>query len=914
MIRRRLYNPAQLTPDELKASFVAREDTLAEMLRLLAEQAPGRPCQHMMLIGPRGMGKTTLGLRFLHAVAETPALAAAWQPVPFHEESYEIGDLADFWLAALGHLTRATEEPEWADRADALTKEERDGERLAAYAIAALRDYCQRTEKRLILFVENLDAILEQVRNERKIHALRANLIERPEILLLGSANAVFEAIRGHNRPFYEFFRLFFLRGIGPEETGRLLDMLAGREGRPDITQALIHERGRLETLHRLTDGNPRLLVLACRILMETPLGEAIEDLEQLIDEQTPYFKARIEELAPQARKVFHCLADGWKPMLAKEVADAAKLTSSHASAQIRQLVDRGYAREVKLPGAKRAHYEVGDRFYNIYFLLRFSRTNRHRLERLVAFLHELFGPSGMRTMYPAILETLRTNGLHAEDLSDWLQVTAGYVASDQDFPGREDWRSKALDLASSLVGPDSPIVEKIQDAFASQRQTIPFQTGEWLTQGIALVAARRFSDAVQVFRQAADVQPENLLAKLMLGFSLMLSEKYEDSITELERFLAQFSPDDSAGSRLLVGIALGSRCFTLHQLQRLDDAIEGFARTTEWIDPDAPRLLRRMVAALCAVLCASLATSNRLDDAISTSYRMTDYVHPDDPAEMRSMAARLLKIAGDWFWKIERSEEAFSSWQRVAEYVHVDDSVELRKVAVHALAAKGYSQFPKEFTQDATLDRYGESIAAWLPMAEYVRQEDPEDLRRLVGSLLAVSGDILSAYGSFGEAESACTKVMDLDPTHDGSWRVQAEIILRRGDDARLDEAEEYARRAVDLTPGKPLALHTLSNVLVRRGKTKESLDCLDRLLRIERENPHLSEMPGLTHSLIRGVAAGHAKRVRRMMEESGLAESMEPLWHAVRTELGEQLEPLPAEIMDTMREIRREFSQERP
>ena len=914
MIRRRLYNPAQLTPDELKASFVAREDTLAEMLRLLAEQTPGRPCQHMMLIGPRGMGKTTLGLRFLHAVAETPTLAAAWQPVPFHEESYEIGDLADFWLAALGHLTRATEEPEWADRADALTKDERDGERLAAYAIAALMDYCQRTGKRLILFVENLDTILDQIRNEREIHALRANFIERPEILLLGSANAVFEAIRGHDRPFYEFFRLFFLRGIGPEETGRLLDMLAGREGRPDLTQALIHERGRLETLRRLTDGNPRLLVLACRILMETPLGQAVEDLEQLIDEQTPYFKARIEELPPQARKVFHCLADGWKPMLAKEVADTANLSSSHASAQLRQLVEKGYAREVRLPSAKRARYEVGDRFYNIYFLLRFSRTNRHRLERLVAFLHELFGTSGMRSMYPAILETLRTNGPDTEDLSDWLEVTAGYVASDHDFPGREDWRSKAIELANSLIGPNARIVEKIQNAFASERQSTQLQVGEWLMRGVALIAARHLSDAIEVFRQAADVQPENLLARLMLGVSLILGESFEDSNTELERFLARFRPDESAGSRVLVGIASGSRCFTFFQLKRIDDAIEELARMTEWIDPDAPGFLRSMAANLCAVIGGSLTTSNRLEDAISISYRMTDYVHPGDPAEMRGMVAGLLKIAGDYFWKIERSEEAYSAWQRVAEYVHVDDSVELRKVAVHALATKGYSQFPKEFAQDATLDRFRESIAAWLPMAEYVRQEDPEDLRHLVGSLLAISGDILSAYGNFGDAESACTKALDLAPTFEGAWRARAEVILRHGDHARLDKAEEYARRAVDLAPEKPLGLHTLSNVLVRRGKAKESLDCVERLLRIDRENVNLSELPGLTHSLIRGVAAGHGKRVRRMMKESGLAESMEPLWHAVRAELGEELEPLPAEIMDTVRKIRQQFSQEQP
>ena len=40
--------------------------------------------------------------------------------------------------------------------------------------------------------------------------------------------------------------------------------------------------------------------------------------------------------------------------------------------------------------------------------------------------------------------------------------------------------------------------------------------------------------------------------------------------------------------------------------------------------------------------------------------------------------------------------------------------------------------------------------------------------------------------------------------------------------------------------------------------------------------------------------------------MDEAGLIESMEPLWHAIRAELGEQLEPLPAEIMDAVSTIR--------
>ena len=68
--------------------------------------------------------------------------------------------------------------------------------------------------------------------------------------------------------------------------------------------------------------------------------------------------------------------------------------------------------------------------------------------------------------------------------------------------------------------------------------------------------------------------------------------------------------------------------------------------------------------------------------------------------------------------------------------------------------------------------------------------------------------------------------------------------------------------------------------------------------------------EWPGLTESLIPAVAAGHGSRVKRMMEEAGLTEPMEPLWHAIRAELGEELEPLPVEIMETVTDLMQEFS----
>ena len=313
----------------------------------------------------------------------------------------------------------------------------------------------------------------------------------------------MFDAIRGHGQPFYEFFQLFILEGLGPEDTRRMLESFVDVNGTSDLPETLRRERGRLETVRRLTGGNPRLLVLACRMLLESPLGSPLEDLERLIDEQTPYFKARIEELPVQGRRVFHCLAAGWRPMLAREVAAASKLSSSHASAQLRLLVEKGYVRELRLPQAKRVRYEVGDRFYNIYYLLRFSRTDRQRLERLVHFLHDLFGPTGIRTMYPAALEALRERVWPSGYMSDWLGTLARFVASDKEYEGREDWRHSAMDLINKTIGTEAPVLKEIEQAFTGQHPPDHPEFLDKLWRGVELLRSEHHADAEVLHREA---------------------------------------------------------------------------------------------------------------------------------------------------------------------------------------------------------------------------------------------------------------------------------------------------------------------------------------------------------------------------------------------------------------------------
>ena len=824
----------------------------------------------MLLVGPRGMGKTTLGLRFLHAVKESPDLARNWQPVPFHEESYGIGDIAEFWLAALRHLTRATGNPLWEERADALAREEGDSDRLAAYALAALSDHCRASGKRLILFVENLDAVLEQVREEREIHALRATLIARPEILLVGSANAVFDAVRNHGRPFYEFFRLILLEGLGPDETGQLLMALARRHGSQDASRVLDFERGRLETIRRLTGGNPRLLALTCRMLIESPLGPPFEDLEQLIDEQTPYFKARIEALPNQARRVFHYLAEGWQPMLAREVADAAKLSSSHASAQIRQLVEKGYAREIRLPEEKRARYEVGDRFYNIYYLMRFSRDERQRLERLVAFLHELFGTSGKQRMYFQFLDLMRTLGSRFPDAADWLETLAAQVASDSEFPGRDDWRWEALELARNLLGPSSPVAERIQVAFKGKQPAKEPGSKDSILRGADHFEAGRYREAQAAFRDAVEAEPENLLAWNLFGYAQIFNDHDEDALATFELVLDRAPNDGEIQARALVASATAGRGYLYRRLKSIEVDLLALDRVLKQMEIAGPAWLRRTSLAAWRDHCVALAERRRRTEAIELAARGVELVSPDDTPE-------------------------------------------IREIALTALLPIGLMRHPESSGNNPFSETLAAALAIHSRLLVIVRSDDPPRMRRWGAGYLAIVGHWLNTIGKYRDAEDIGRKMTEWDPEYDRSWQVLLDAILQQGDRTRLPEVEEYARRVVELTPKDPNAHGMLSDILACLGRWPESLDLAQRALHLDREGKQPVRLSALTDVLVSAVVAGYGVRVKQMMEEFDLAGFMEPLWHAVREELGERIGPLPAEILDAVNEIRARIAEER-
>lgn len=136
-----LYNPATLGAQQLLREFIDRKGLLERILDILRQNTPDKPQQHLIVIGPRGMGKTMLLCALRHRVNGDATLNAEWLPISFYEEQYGIGDLADFWLEAIRHLESALHRPPQA--ADALL--DHPGDDLAERAIERCADGAWRS-------------------------------------------------------------------------------------------------------------------------------------------------------------------------------------------------------------------------------------------------------------------------------------------------------------------------------------------------------------------------------------------------------------------------------------------------------------------------------------------------------------------------------------------------------------------------------------------------------------------------------------------------------------------------------------------------------------------------------------------------------------------------------------------------
>ena len=386
-------NPAFLSQQDLIDNFVVRHEELNLIMQTIRENTSADHNQHVMVIGSRGIGKTMLLLRATAEVRKDEGLNREWYPLVFSEESYQVCTPGEFWLESLFHLGLQTGDKSWKETYKEL-REELDEKRLCERALNQLLDFADIQKKKILLIVENFNMLIGEQIEEADAWNLRHTLINEKRIMLLASSTSRFDEIDNSDQAMFELFRVQEIEPLNSKQCRELWN---------NISEKPLSEK-QIRPLEILTGGNPRLLMILASFAFQMSFNELMEDLKQLVDNHTEYFKSHLDALAVKERKVYLALAELWDPATAKDVAIAARLNVNSTSSLLGRLVDKGAVVEVKKHGRKK-WYQVSERMYNIYHLMRKRGGPSSRVEAVVRFMVQFYSEDELVKVVKCIAE-----------------------------------------------------------------------------------------------------------------------------------------------------------------------------------------------------------------------------------------------------------------------------------------------------------------------------------------------------------------------------------------------------------------------------------------------------------------------------------------------------------------------------
>ena len=621
------YNPGFLSDDELMDSFCVRTSEFESIVETLQE-SNGNSNPHMIVIGPRGMGKTHLLLRVAAEMRRNPGLKELF-PVVFAEESYEIGTCGEFWLECLNRL--ADQAPS-AERDNLrLTYQDlrtvRNDRILAERCLGSLLDFADHHGQRLVLLVENLNMLFDDMVDKDVGWQLRKTLQTEPRIILLGSATSRFKEIDQPDHALYDLLRVITLRPLDTDECKVLWQTISGNSSTPTI-----------RPLEILTGGSPRLIVILASFGAGQSFRELLDNLLDLVDEHTEYFKSHLDSLPGQERRVYLALARLWKPATTKEIADQARLNTNTCSALLRRLAGRG---AVMIDGgtARRRQYYITERLYNIYYLMRRSRGMAPLVEALIQFMASYYSTSVLVDIGVGMARDAELADSHSRRI---LQQAFENLISLPEMEQQEEHLLKLLthdDVVSQFGSVETlnVVMKIVKEQFAElAKLTVESDRPEDMFDLLDKWVQKSRS---KPNREEAIGEVIALILKIYLLHRHERLEEalavYDDINTQLESFPIFHS---------IVDYLLPAKGWLLSQVKRFDEAVEDFDKVVERLDVSGDS---QLLAQTLVDKGIALGNSGRTEDAIEVYDEVISRFGPLKAPEITGLVASALVTKG---------------------------------------------------------------------------------------------------------------------------------------------------------------------------------------------------------------------------------------------------------------------------
>ncbi|MCL2009643.1 MAG: tetratricopeptide repeat protein [Synergistaceae bacterium] len=877
------YNPGFLGDREIAELFCVRHQELDILIRTL-EKNKGDINRHIVVIGPRGSGKTMLLRRLATEIRAMSELYITWHPIVFMEENYEILSLSDFWKEALYYANNTTattgrrleqlkmEIPVSSEAKDATYEALKNppGGPKNPYtediARARLLEFAERQGKRLLLICENMNDLFS-VLSEQECWKLRNVLQTEKRIMLIGSATARFDQIDHHKKAFYDFFKILNLERLTTKECAELWFSVSGNR---------VHEQ-QAEALRILTGGLPRLVSILAWFGRELSFLELMRDLEELIDDHTDYFKGSLETLPPKERKVFVSLARLWANSPVGIIADEAGMEQPETSAILNRLIKRGIVEEYEEEGKQRPvkrgkTYQLTERLFNIFYLMRRGGAEALFIYDVVDFLIQFFGNDAENTLRE--FSGMDTQNLTERELHWVGYLKESFIKAQTYTVGAEtkessDTLRRKLEENREKLGPEHP------DTLISMNKL-----------------------AITLYKQGHHEEAEKLFREILELRRHALGPEHPDTLSSM--------------NNLAGNLGNQGRYEEAEKLHR-----ETLELRSHTLGPEAPDTLRSMNN-----LAVTLNNQGRYEEAEKLHRETLEMrrhtlgpEHPDTLISMNNLAGNL-----DNQGRYEEAEKLHRETLELRRHTlgpeHPDTLISMGNLAFTLDDQNRYEDAEKLFRETLELRRHT------------LGPEHPDTLMSM-NNLASNLGN----QGRYEEAEKLHRETLELcrhilGPEHPNTLISMGNLAFTLDDQGRYEEAEKLYRETLELFrhtlgPEEPDALRPKNHPVLKTLQTLFSLHC-----KMNKTEPALSELsellqyPAYVRGIITSLADGCIKLAAASTEIShSVAEAIEgslskdllyPLYAGIRLYLGDKMR-LPREVRETAKVIRERIKEQK-
>jgi tetratricopeptide (TPR) repeat protein len=535
-----------MSPETLERIFVQREDIAQDLVDRIILSATTPAKHHSLLIGARGMGKTHLVSLVYYRLQQhrelDDKLIVAW----LEEDQWG----ADSWLDLVVQIFQALGKTT-CDTKGLLAQLQQvsiaDAETLATQLLTELIG-----QKTLLLIIENLDKLFAGLGDSGQ-QKFRSFLQERQCCTILATTPALFAGVQNPSEPFTDFFNLIPLSPLSWEEATVMLQKIAELDGQADLANFLRTPAGkaRVRAVHHLAGGNPRVYTLFAQFITRESLDELVQSFMKMLDELTPYYQSRMNELSNQQQKIVKFLVDRREAVMVKEIATQCFIEQRVVSGQLLQLRNKGYV--VARANGRESFYELTEVLMRL--CMEVKKYRGQWVELFVDFLRIWYRPAEREEK----LAMLRGNGGLISDehlelalMSDEDPVLLAVSRAFLNYVVQKDGRlaiqvlSELLDLGKISNKQHQKLSELVKSGNFNEASIILNKTfdsnsnnaDQLLLEGLGLIYLKEWSEALIAFNRVLSIDSDRADAFSLRGYVLNELGRYEDAISSYARAL----------------------------------------------------------------------------------------------------------------------------------------------------------------------------------------------------------------------------------------------------------------------------------------------------------------------------------------------------------------------------------------